>query len=70
MEYKLPISSNESYKNINNLQLNYDSNPNINNVYLSNEDYIKLYYNSKNCGLNVNFPLNVVYNKKKSKPSK
>ena len=70
MEYKLPISSNESYKNIKNLQLNYDSNPNINNVYLSNEDYIKLYYNSKNCGLNVNFPLNVVYNKKKSKPSK
>ena len=70
MEYKLPISSNESYKNINNLQLNYDSNPNINNIYLSNEDYIKLYYNSKNCGLNVNFPLNVVYNKRKSKPSK
>ena len=70
MENKISISSNESYKNSNNLQINYDSIPSINKIYLSNEDYIKLFYNSKNCGINVNFPLNVVYNKKKTKPSK
>ena len=70
MENKLPISSNESYKKNNNVNINYNTIPNINKFYLSNEDYIKLFYNSKNCGLNVNFPLNVVYNKKKSKTSK
>ncbi len=39
-------------------------------AYLSNDDYIKLFYNSKNGGLNKNFPLNVIYNKKKSKSTK
>ena len=63
------INPNESNKNNNNLQIkNYYYI--INKKYLSNDDYIKLFYNSKNCGLNKNFPLNVLYNKRKSKSSK
>ena len=38
--------------------------------YLSNDDYIRLLYNLKNNGTNINFPLNVIYNKKKSKNTK
>ena len=41
-----------------------------NRKYLSNDDYIRLLYNSKNNGTNINFPLNVIYNKKKSKNTK
>ena len=63
------INPNESNKNNNNLQIKNDYYI-INKKYLSNDDYIKLFYNSKNCGLNKNFPLNVVYNKRKSKSSK
>ena len=71
MENKLSqITSNESNKNNNNLQIYNYSIPNINKMYLTNEIYIKLFYSSKNCGFNKNFPLNVVYNKKKSKTSK
>ena len=63
------INPNESNKNNNNLQIKNDYYI-INKKYLSNDDYIKLFYNSKNCGLNKNFPLNVVYSKRKSKSSK
>ena len=39
--------------------------------YLSNNDYIKLFYNKKNTSYNNNcFPLNVTYNKKKKKQKK
>ena len=69
-ELSQKISSNGISKKNNNLQINDDSIPNINTLYLSNEIYIKLFYNSKNSGLNKNFPLNVIYNKKKSKTSK
>ena len=42
----------------------------MNKSYLSNDDYIKLFYNSKNSGLNKNFSLNVIYTKRKSKSTK
>ena len=72
MEPKLPqeISTNESSMNSNNIQTKYNYFSNINQTFLSNEDYIKLFYNSKNGGLNKNFSLNVIYNKKKSKNTK
>ena len=72
MEPKLPqeISINESSMNSNNIQTKYNYFSNINQIFLSNEDYIKLFYNSKNGGLNKNFSLNVIYNKKKSKNTK
>ena len=41
-----------------------------NKKYLSNDDYIRLLYNSKNNGTNINFPLNIIYNKKKTKNTK
>ena len=63
------ILSNETFKNINiNKIKNHSHNAKKN--YLSNEDYIKLFYNSKNNGINKNFPLNVIYNKRKSKSLK
>lgn len=63
------LSNKESQKHNNNIFSNkYLSNINI--TYLSNDDYIKLFYNSKNNGLNANFPLNVIYNKKKYKNTK
>ena len=72
MEPKLPqgISINESSKNSSNIQTKFNYISNINKKFLSNEDYIKLFYNSKNSGLNKNFSLNVIYNKKKSKTTK
>ena len=60
-ELSQKISSNGISKKNNNLQINDDSIPNINTLYLSNEIYIKLFYNSKNSGLNKNFPLNVIF---------
>ena len=63
------LSNKESQKRNNNIFSNkYLSNINI--TYLSNDDYIKLFYNSKNNGTNANFPLNVIYNKKKYKNTK
>ena len=72
MEPKLPqgISTNESSKNSNNIQIKFKYLPNNNQTFLSNEDYIKLFYNSKNSGLNKNFSLNVIYNKRKTKSTK
>ena len=71
MENKLSqITPHQPNKDSTNLQMKYELFPIFNNKYLSNNDYIKLFYNSKNSGLNINFPLNVVYNKKKSKNAK
>ena len=68
MESKLTqvISTNETT----NMKTKYNYWPNINQTFLTNEDYIKLFYNSKNSGLNKNFALNVIYNKRKSKATK
>ena len=72
MESKFPqvISTNESSKNTTNMKTKYNYWPNINQTFLTNEDYIKLFYNSKNFGLNKNFALNVIYNKRKTKATK
>jgi len=64
------ISSNESSKSTNNIQVKSNYFSIINKKCLSNDDYIKLFYNSKNSGLNKNFALNVIYNKRKSKSTK
>ncbi len=55
--------NNDNKNKYNNLSYN-------NEKYLTNDDYIRLFYNSKNNGTNINFPLNVIYNKKKSKNTK
>ncbi len=69
MEHKFSQTKTISeLKNIDKIHKKYLSN-NI-NIFLSNEDYKTLFYNSKNNGLNKNFPLNVIYNKKKSKNTK
>lgn len=41
-----------------------------NNNYLTNDEYIKLFYNSNNAGVNKNFPLNVIHNSYKTKTGK
>ena len=71
MEHKLNKTqlSNESSNNSNIGQKEYNF-PNVNNYYLNNDAYIELFYNSKNKGLNKNFPLNVIYNKRKTKNTK
>ena len=72
MEQKLSEekSSNDPSNNTNNIQMKYNYFSIINKNCLSNDDYIKLFYNSKNSGLNKNFDLNVIYNKSKSKSTK
>ena len=72
MEHKLSQTKliNESLKNMDNAQIGNYYLLNNSNIYITNEDYIKLFYNSKNSGLNKNFPLNVFYNKKKPKSTK
>ena len=40
------------------------------NEHLTNDEYIKLFYNSNNAGVNKNFPLNVIHNSYKSKNGK
>ena len=64
------IPDNESSKSCNNILTIYKYLSNMNKSYLSNDDYIKLFYNSKNSGLNKNFSLNVIYTKRKSKSMK
>ena len=64
------ISKNESSKSCNNILTIYKYLSTMNKSYLSNDDYIKLFYNSKNSGLNKNFSLNVIYTKRKSKSMK
>ena len=39
----------------------------LNNGFLTNEEYIKLFYNSNNAGVNKNFSLNVIRDKNKPK---
>ena len=39
----------------------------LNNGFLTNEEYIKLFYNSNNAGVNKNFSLNVIRGKNKPK---
>ena len=61
-------SDNSSEKNnINTKNINESTN---NKAYLTNEEYIKLFYNSNNTGVNTNFPLNVIHNQKKAKNGK
>ena len=64
---KWESSDNSSSKN--NIS-NKDENESTNKAYLTNEEYIKLFYNSKNNGVNKNFPLNVIHNLKKEKNGK
>ena len=66
---------NESHNNNNkntddNVNNNNNANLSINNICLTNEEYIKLFYNSKNEGINKNFPLNKVHDKCKSNNEK
>ena len=63
-------NNNESSKSCKNILTIYKYLSNLNKSFLSNEDYIKLFYNSKNSGLNKNFSLNVIYHKRKSKSTK
>ena len=42
----------------------------LNNDFLTNEEYIKLFYNSNNAGVNKNFSLNVIRDKNKPKNEK
>ena len=42
----------------------------VNNNHLTNDEYIKLFYNSNNAGVNKNFPLNVIHNSYKTKNGK
>ena len=44
--------------------------PKENNNHLTNEEYIKLFYNLNNAGVNKNFPLNVIHNSYKTKNGK
>ena len=62
------INELKNIDNIDNIRMKYLSNDI--KIFLSNEDYKTLFYNSKNNGLNKNFQLNVIYNKKKSKNTK
>ena len=64
------LSNNEFSKSSNNIKSIYNYLSIMNKTYLSNDDYIKLFYNSKNSGINKNFSLNVIYNKRKSKSTK
>ena len=41
-----------------------------NSNYLTNDEYIKLFYSSNNAGVNKNFPLNVIHNSYKTKNAK
>ena len=66
---------NESHNNNNkntddNVNNNNNANLSINNICLTNEEYIKLFYNSKNEGINKNFSLNKVHDKCKSNNEK
>ena len=64
------LSNNEFSKSCNNIKTIYNYLSIMNKTYLSNDDYIKLFYNSKNSGINKNFSLHVIYNKRKSKSTK
>ena len=64
------LSNNEFSKSSNNIKTIYNYLSIMNKTYLSNDDYIKLFYNTKNSGINKNFSLNVIYNKRKSKSTK
>ena len=64
---------NESFKNNN--DKNKDNINNnvylpVNNCCLTNDEYIKLFYNSNNSGVNKNFPLKVIRETFKSKQGK
>ena len=80
MDYKDSNEKSDLYKNENKNEIalfnskncdknNYNDNVNlfVNNNSLTNEEYIKLFYNSNNAGVNKNFSLNVIRNKNKSK---
>ena len=67
------LLKNETSNNINKSDNNVNksnANLSINNFCLTNEEYIKLFYNSKNEGTNKNFSLNKVYEKCKSNNEK
>ena len=50
--------NNNNDKNINDITKN--ANLPVNNCCLTNDEYIKLFYNSKNSGVNKNFPIKVI----------
>ena len=64
------VSSNNSTNN-NNDNIN-DNNGHFpeNNNYMTNDEYIKLFYNSNNAGVNRNFKLNVFHGDNKSNKGK
>ena len=61
-----PSDNSSNKNNITNKNLNKSTNK----AFLTNEEYIKLFYNSKNNGVNKNFPLNVIHNQKREKNGK
>ena len=60
-------SNNKKNNNMNNTE-NHEQKDN--NNHLTNEKYIKLFYNSNNAGVNKNFPLNVKHNSYNNKNGK
>lgn len=60
-------SNNKKNNNMNNTE-NHEQKDN--NNHLTNEEYIKLFYNSNNAGVNKNFPLNVKHNSYNDKNGK
>ena len=55
--------SSNNKKNNNNMNNTENHEQKDNNTnHLTNEEYIKLFYNSNNAGVNKNFPLNVKHN--------
>jgi hypothetical protein len=58
-------------KNNNNNMDNSEHHEQKDNInHLTNEEYIKLFYNSNNAGVNKNFPLNVKHNSYNNKNAK
>jgi len=60
-------SNNKKNNNMNNTE-NHEQKDN--NNHLTNEEYINLFYNSNNAGVNKNFPLNVKHNSYNNKNGK
>jgi len=60
-------SNNKKNNNMDNSE-HHEQKDNIN--HLTNEEYIKLFYNSNNAGVNKNFPLNVKHNSYNNKNAK
>ncbi len=59
-------STNNNNDNINDKKGHFPEN----NNYMTNDEYIKLFYNSNNAGVNRNFKLNVFHGDNKSNKGK